>query len=60
MDTLAHNSADKKDELAYPTKFLNNITPSGCPNHVIVLKKGSPITLMRNMDPVNGHVNGAQ
>ena len=37
MDTLAHNSADKKDELAYPTKFLNNITPSGCPNHVIVL-----------------------
>ena len=61
---MVYRSADrcvhKKDEIAYPTEFLNNITPSGCPNHVIVLKKGSPITLMRNMDPVNGHVNGAQ
>ena len=50
----------KKDQTAYPTEFLNKITPSGTPTHVLVLKPGAPISLMRNLDPENGHVNGAQ
>ena len=61
---MIYRSADRcvhpKDALAYPTEFLNKSTPSGTPQHVIVLKKGAPITLLRNMDPANGHVNGAQ
>ena len=59
-----YRSADfcihKKDQVAYPTEFLNKITPSGTPSHVLVLKKGAPITLLRNLDPLNGHVNGSQ
>ena len=61
---MVYRSADrcvhKRDEVAYPTEFLNKITPSSCPQHVLVLKQGAPITLIRNMDPPNGHVNGAQ
>ena len=61
---MVYRSADrcvhKRDEVAYPMEFLNKTTPSGCPDHVMVLKQGTPITLMRNLDPTNGHVNGAQ
>ena len=61
---MVYRSADrtthKSDTVKFPTEYLNKITPQGCPPHVLVLKKGTPITLMRNMDPENGHVNGAQ
>ena len=61
---MVYRSADRcihtKDQTAYPTEFLNKITPSSTPHHVLVLKEGAPITLLRNMDPENGHVNGAQ
>ena len=62
-EPMIFRSADRciheKDKISYPTEFLNKITPSSCPNHVIVVKEGVPIALMRNLDPINGHVNGA-
>ena len=48
------------DSVKFPPEFLNKISLPGLPPHVMVLKEGMPISLMRNMDPEHGHVNGAQ
>jgi hypothetical protein len=42
----------------YPSGFLNTLTPSGLPPHVLKLKIGCPIILLRNIDPANGLCNG--
>ncbi|QQP36379.1 ATP-dependent DNA helicase [Caligus rogercresseyi] len=39
--------------------FLNSICRPGMASHRIVLKKGMPIMLLRNLDPANGHYNGS-
>ena len=63
-DVMEYLSADrcihKKDEINFPIEFLNSLTPPSCPSHKLVLKVGAPLILMRNIDAVNGHVNGAQ
>jgi ATP-dependent DNA helicase PIF1 len=35
----------------YPSEFLNTLTTSGLPPHVLRLKIGCPIILLRNIDP---------
>ena len=42
----------------YPVEFLNSVELSSIPPHLMKLKKGMPIKLMRNMQPREGHVNG--
>jgi ATP-dependent DNA helicase PIF1 len=44
----------------YPSEFLNTLTPSGLPPHVLKLKIGCPIILLRNIDPANGLCNGTR
>ena len=44
----------KKDEVNFPTEFINEQTPNSCPQHRLKLKIGTPIILMRNLDPLNG------
>ncbi|KAL0745140.1 hypothetical protein Bca101_100997 [Brassica carinata] len=40
------------------TQYLNSIKVSGLPNHVLKLKIGTPIMLLRNIDPIGGLCNG--
>ncbi|AQK39329.1 hypothetical protein ZEAMMB73_Zm00001d023448 [Zea mays] len=44
----------------YPSEFLNTLTPNGLPPHVLKLKVGCPIMLLRNIDPGNGLCNGTR
>jgi hypothetical protein len=42
----------------YPSEFLNTLTPNGLPPHVLKLKIGCPVILLRNIDPAGGLYNG--
>ena len=44
----------------YSQEFLNSLCPAGFPPHKLKLKEKCSIMLMRNLDPKNGHVNGAR
>ncbi|AQK86764.1 hypothetical protein ZEAMMB73_Zm00001d038499 [Zea mays] len=44
----------------YPSEFLNTLTPNGLPPHILKLKVGCPIMLLRNIDPANGLCNGTR
>ncbi|KAL0381182.1 UNVERIFIED_CONTAM: hypothetical protein Sangu_0182500 [Sesamum angustifolium] len=44
----------------YLPEFLNSISPGNLPPHKLVLKKGSPIMLLRNIDPKIGLCNGTR
>jgi hypothetical protein len=42
----------------YPSEFLNTLTPNGLPPHVLKLKIGCPVILLRNIDSTSGLCNG--
>lgn len=44
----------------YSVELLNSLTPSGIPPHILKLKVGCPIILLRNIDPSNGLCNGTR
>ena len=41
---------DSKEELV-PTEFLNSLEVSGLPQHLLLLKVGAPIIILRSLDP---------
>ncbi|CDF40520.1 ATP dependant DNA helicase [Chondrus crispus] len=59
-------SADKvenedRNALRYPVELLNTPTAgSSLPDHQLKLKKGFVVMLLRNLNPNDGHVNGAR
>lgn len=42
---------DPDQAIHFPSEFLNSLEPSGYPPHNLKLKAGSPIILLRNIDP---------
>jgi hypothetical protein len=44
----------------YPSEFLNTLTPNGLPPHVLKLKIGCPVILLRNINPAGGLCNGTR
>ncbi|GBO38989.1 hypothetical protein AVEN_261849-1 [Araneus ventricosus] len=53
-------SEDPQDQLSYPEKFLNSLTPTGMPPHKLRLKKVADIMLLRNLMPSKGLCNGTR
>lgn len=64
--TIALNSVDSVfreanvEEVYYPEEYLNTLTIPGNPPHVLRLKIGAPIVLLRNVDPKHGLCNGTR
>jgi PIF1 helicase. len=42
---------DREEAEYYPTEFFNSLRPLGIPPHKLILKVGSPIILLRNLNP---------
>lgn len=61
---MVYHSSDRvlneSEAFNYPTELLWKITSGSMPPHTLVLKQGTPIMLLRNLDPSHGHVNGAR
>ena len=55
QSTDLHNVYDtvmNQDEVVkYPTEFLNSLDLPGIPPHILILKIGVPIILLRNINP---------
>ncbi|CAF1621204.1 unnamed protein product, partial [Didymodactylos carnosus] len=53
-ETTSYKSGDTvtdvHEAIQYPTEFLNSLEPSGMPSHNLLLKVGSSIMLLRNLD----------
>lgn len=47
-------------DLLYPIEFLNSLNGNNFPHHRLVLKKGVPIMMLRNLDQAGGLCNGTR
>ena len=63
-DAVIITSYDKliedSQQAQYPTEFLNTLNISGLPPHILYLKVGLPIILIRNINPATGLCNGTR
>ena len=55
-DTLENND----DLLRFNSEYLNTLLPNGFPPHVLSLKPGMPLMLLRNLNPRQGLCNGSR
>ena len=55
-DTLENS----EDLLRFNTEYLNTLTPNGFPAHILSLKPGMPLMLLRNLNPRQGLCNGSR
>ncbi|CAJ0965878.1 unnamed protein product [Ranitomeya imitator] len=50
----------EEERAQYPIKFVHSLTPMGLPPHMLNLKKGCCVMLLRNLNPKKGHCNGTR
>ena len=55
-DTLEN----QEDSFRFNTEYLNTLRPNGFPQHVLHLKPGMPLMLLRNINPRQGLCNGTR
>ncbi len=58
IDTIS--SYDQEEINYFPLEFLNSLNPSGMPPHKLLLKVGSVVMLLRNLNQKKGLCNGTR
>lgn len=51
---------NSKDDSIFSPEFLNSIKSSGLPAHALRLKVGTPVMILRNLEPNEGLCNGTR
>lgn len=59
-DSIDPADLNSKDDSVFSPEFLNSIKTSGLPNHALRLRIGTPVMLIRNLDPGDGLCNGTR
>ncbi|WOH09902.1 hypothetical protein DCAR_0729362 [Daucus carota subsp. sativus] len=59
-DSVCKSASTAVDEVLYPPEYLNSLKFSGLPNHELQVKVGSPIMLLRNLNPKKSLCNGTR
>ncbi|KAL7322346.1 hypothetical protein PS15p_212248 [Mucor circinelloides] len=58
---ISHDrTCDDESQIGMPVEILNTIEGGSLPPHQLDLKVGSPIMVLRNIDPAAGHCNGTR
>ena len=62
IDEVVCDSLEESAQLTtvFPNEFLNSKTPNGLPPHMLRLKKGTIVVLLRNLNPKEGLCNGTR
>ena len=58
--TSADQLENSEDLLRFNSEFLNSLNPNGFPPHALKLKPGTPLLLLRNLNPTQGLCNGTK
>ncbi|XP_019086293.1 PREDICTED: uncharacterized protein LOC109126861 [Camelina sativa] len=53
-DSIETSDTSGHDDMIYTQELLNSIQVSGLPSHVLTLRIGAPVMLLRNIDPKGG------
>ncbi|GKB29302.1 DNA helicase, partial [Tanacetum coccineum] len=59
-EAIPHGNDGGETELLYPAEYLNSLNFSGFPPHILQLKIGAPIILLRNLNIAAGLCNGTR
>ena len=51
---------DSSDSYRFNVEYLNKLHPNGFPGHILSLKPGMPLMLLRNINPKEGLCNGTR
>ncbi|CAL8141391.1 unnamed protein product [Orchesella dallaii] len=54
------NTEDESERLNFTGEFLNTLNPSGMPSHRLILKVGTIVMLLRNLNTKKGLCNGTR
>ena len=58
--TSSDQLENSEDLLRFNSEFLNTLNPNGFPPHALKLKPGTPLLLLRNLNPTQGLCNGTK
>ena len=60
MLSSADSLENPEDSFRFNIEYVHTLAPNGIPSHILTLKPGMPVMLMRNLNPREGLCNGTK